>query len=421
MTVKFGFYDSLNGDRLYNANDISTMFEGMFSDGIFELVGDKFEVVNDPGQMGVLVKTGRAWFSNSWIRNTSVLPLVIQPSSLVYDRIDLVILEFNSDITVRENSIKVLTGTPAAIPIPPVLSNTSTLKQYALAQILIPATSSTVLLTNITNKVGSPSTPYSYVIPISPLSEERNKGYIRELSSKLVFDSVNSYHVEPGAADINGSIITWDSNINRSGLSLLANTLYNVYLYNNNGTASIEESTTNPIWDSSLLYMKKTGDATRRWVGYFSTDASNNIRKFLHSLIGNRMSEIIFIDGVLTGRQPVSNVVSETSWTPFSLSPLVPIHATHVNLLRKLIFTVVGQDLFLALSPIDLGSGVIANLAPDYIRAHAGSIAAAGSGNIFFGSSWNAISISNTYYYRTWQYQGTPLATIEIHGSRFSR
>lgn len=161
MTVKFGFYDSLNGDRLYNADDINTFFEGVFTDGVFELVGDKFEVVNDPGQMGVLVKTGRAWFNNLWIRNTSVLPLVIQPSSLIYDRIDLVVLEFNSDITVRENSIKVLTGTPAAIPVPPNLSNTTTLKQYALAQITVGAGASEITMLDITNKVGTSGTPYA--------------------------------------------------------------------------------------------------------------------------------------------------------------------------------------------------------------------------------------------------------------------
>lgn len=160
MTVKYGFYDSLNGDRLYNANDMNTFFEGIFSDGIFEFVGDALQVTHNPGQMSVLVGTGRAWFNNLWIRNTSTLTLTIQPSHMIYDRIDVVILEFDSSITVRENSIKVLTGTPSVTPIPPNLSHTSSLNQYALAHIYVSASSSEIEAVDITNKIGSVNTPY---------------------------------------------------------------------------------------------------------------------------------------------------------------------------------------------------------------------------------------------------------------------
>lgn len=161
MTVKYGFYDSLNGDRLYNANDISTMFDGLFSDGVFEFVGGGLQVENSPGTMNVLVNTGRAWFNNLWIRNTSTLVLPISPSDLIHDRIDLVVLEFDSSITVRENSIKVLTGIPAPIPIPQVLANTSTLKQYPLAEIYVAATVSEIEPTDITSKIGTIITPYA--------------------------------------------------------------------------------------------------------------------------------------------------------------------------------------------------------------------------------------------------------------------
>lgn len=164
MTVKFGFYDSLNSDRLYNANDISTMFEGLFGDGVFQLIDGGLNVTLSPGTMNVIVASGRAMFNNLWIRNTSSLILSLSQSDLIQPRIDLVILEFNSDITVRTNSIKILTGTPSATPIPPLLSNTSTLKQYALAEIYIPASASQP--SSITNKIGTVNTPYvSNILP----------------------------------------------------------------------------------------------------------------------------------------------------------------------------------------------------------------------------------------------------------------
>lgn len=174
MAVKFGFFDSLNGDRLYNANDVSTMFEGIFSDGVFELVGNKFQVTDNPGTMSILVKDGRAWFNNLWIRNTSTLVLSIAPSHPALNRKDLVILEFDSSITVRENSIKVLTGVASSTPIPPVLANTATLKQYAIAEIFVSASVTEILSGNITNKVGTVNTPYANSLVYRPTTTALN-------------------------------------------------------------------------------------------------------------------------------------------------------------------------------------------------------------------------------------------------------
>jgi hypothetical protein len=174
MTVKYGFYDSLNGDRLYNANDINTFFEGVFSDGVFESVGGALAVENSPGTMNVLVNTGRAWFNNLWIRNTSTLTLTVEPSHMVFDRIDYVVLEFDSSITVRENSIKILKGTAAIIPIPPILANTSTLKQYKIAEIHVEASATEILETDITNTVGTVGTPYATSLVSGPESTAVN-------------------------------------------------------------------------------------------------------------------------------------------------------------------------------------------------------------------------------------------------------
>lgn len=227
MTVKFGFYDSLNGDRLYNANDFNTIFEGIFSDGVFEHVGDALIVEHNPGVMGVLVKTGRAWFNNSWIRNTSILSVVLTPSSLIHDRIDLIVLEFDSSITVRENSIKVVTGVPAAIPIPPVLANTSTLHQYALAEVLIPATSSEVLLTDITNKIGSVGTPYS-------------RSLISEPSSGPVTTTLNDFQVGDGIGN-------WVTKTLAQTITILRTSLDSIYaaIIHNHSASDITSGTLN--------------------------------------------------------------------------------------------------------------------------------------------------------------------------------
>lgn len=242
-------------------------------------------------------------------------------------------------------------------------------------------------------------------------------GYIQENCAKLVYDSANGYHVEPGSANVNGTLLVWESNITRASLTISANTLYYVYLYSNSGTPALEESTTVPVWDSALNYYKKTNDATRRCIGFIEgSGAANTMRKFQNINLG-RISEIIYVDGDITGRVPISGGTVTTAWTSFSLAPLVPAHATHCSLLMKIIGATLGDEGIIGLSPIDLGSGVVANLSPNFVRGRA---SAAGA-NVFFGSTWNAIETSQTYYYRLLINAGTPTVEIQVHGARFVR
>lgn len=39
-----GFFDSINGDRRYNAEDFGRMFDGLITDGIVAGYGDAFSV-----------------------------------------------------------------------------------------------------------------------------------------------------------------------------------------------------------------------------------------------------------------------------------------------------------------------------------------------------------------------------------------
>lgn len=159
MTLTYGFYDSLNGDRKYNASQMSKLFEGIITDGIFESVGSAL-IVTSNSNMTVSVGTGRAWFDLTWTNNDSVLVLTAQASEAALNRIDTVVIEINTDLAVRANSIKIIKGTPATTPVAPTLSNTATLKQYALANLYVAANVTQITTGNITNKIGTVSTPF---------------------------------------------------------------------------------------------------------------------------------------------------------------------------------------------------------------------------------------------------------------------
>jgi len=258
--------------------------------------------------------------------------------------------------------------------------------------------------------------PFSGIAWILLKSSVTNKGYLQENSAQLLYVGAQAYSVLPGSADVNGSLLNWASNIARTGLSLTANTLYYVYLYSNAGAAAVEESTTVPVWDGDLNCYKKTGDATRRCIGWIEASGTNTMRPFM-TVANGRNLELVYIEGTETGRVPVSAATSATNWTSFSLAPIVPSHATHVSLLTKMIGTTLADDGITGLSAVDLGSSVAANLSQSYVRGKA----SAANANVFFGATWLNISVSQTYYYKTQAVVGTPTTTIVVMGARIVR
>ena len=159
MSVTYGFYNSVNGDRKYDATQISSIFDGIVTDGVFMSIGTSLRVKAASG-MTVNVGIGRAWFNHTWTYNDALLPLTLDASDVLNSRIDSVILEINSGESVRANSIKILKGTPASSPKEPSLTSSVTLHQYRLANILVKAGVSSINQSNITDLIGSSSTPY---------------------------------------------------------------------------------------------------------------------------------------------------------------------------------------------------------------------------------------------------------------------
>lgn len=153
MSLTFGFYNSENGDRRYNASQISSMFDGVIKDGIFEAIGDKLMVSEGSG-MTVNVGTGRAWFNQTWLYNDSILPIEVAESELVLNRIDTIVVDI--DKPSRMNKISIIKGTPASNPVSPTLINDLDYGhyQYPLCDIYVGEGVTEITQENITNRVG---------------------------------------------------------------------------------------------------------------------------------------------------------------------------------------------------------------------------------------------------------------------------
>lgn len=159
MAVTYGFYDSFQGDRKYNSEQMSRIFDGILQDGVFASIGTSLVVEPSEG-LNVNVGIGRAWFNHTWTFNDAILPLPISEPNVALSRIDAVVLEVNSDVLVRANSIKVIEGVPSSTPEPPVMEDTTTLHQHPLAYILVEPGVTTIHKSKITNLVGTPACPF---------------------------------------------------------------------------------------------------------------------------------------------------------------------------------------------------------------------------------------------------------------------
>lgn len=159
MSVSSGFFNSLNGDRKYNAAQMSAIFDGLVIDGVFASIGTAF-AVKAAGGLTVNVGIGKAWFDHTWTVNDSILPMTAPEAEVLLDRIDAVVLEVNGMESVRNNTIKFVKGNPSSAPSRPTLTNEGNVHQYPICYIYRKYGTAVINQADITPMVGTESTPF---------------------------------------------------------------------------------------------------------------------------------------------------------------------------------------------------------------------------------------------------------------------
>lgn len=159
MSVTSGFFNALNGDRKYNAEEMSSIFDGIIEDGVLQHVGTAM-VVTAMDNMNVYVGIGRAWFNHTWTLNDSILPLEVTQAEVILNRYDAVVLDVDARTSVRANTIKIINGTPGSSPSKPEMLKDNDHWQYPLAYIYVAAGVTSIGQENITNCVGTSECPF---------------------------------------------------------------------------------------------------------------------------------------------------------------------------------------------------------------------------------------------------------------------
>lgn len=107
--IRCGFFNSVNNDRKYNAEDMGRLFEGVISDGVFSTIEPKFKVEAVPETMDLLVNNGKAWFHERYFEIYNPVTVSIRPTD-INPRIDAICICINTNDSVRAGSIEVVEG-----------------------------------------------------------------------------------------------------------------------------------------------------------------------------------------------------------------------------------------------------------------------------------------------------------------------
>ena len=158
MALKYGFYDSVNGDRPYSGHDFTRILNNLIMDGVLpQTVGrNQFGAKPASSGLGVIIDSGWAWFDSTYTTLTAPQTFPLDAADAVLYRWDAVVIE--TDPEARENAIKVIKGTPAAetAAAKPTLSA----NQHPLCYIHVTPGLTKLVQSNIENRVGMSDCPF---------------------------------------------------------------------------------------------------------------------------------------------------------------------------------------------------------------------------------------------------------------------
>lgn len=198
MALECGFFNSVNGDRKYNAEQMSRYFENILSGGIFKRITNCMKVSAGSG-MKLTVAAGAGLIDCHWFRAKTAETVTIPTAHAVLPRFDCIVARLNTSDSARAITLEVVSGTPAASPVAPDPVRTDTVHDLTLALVYVPAGASAITAANITDV----------------RENEWYCGYVHSLVDTPVLKSYNSRYIAPGnnttVAPIN--IMGFDANV----------------------------------------------------------------------------------------------------------------------------------------------------------------------------------------------------------------
>lgn len=146
--ITYGFFNSVNGDRRYNADQLGNYFKGLITNGVFEKVGKSLKVTSN-NDMSINIGSGKAYINEKWVENDKTANYSIDASDTAYARIDTVVIRL--DYTARTISIKILKGTASPTPTAVSITRNNSVYDLKLAEVKVNANVTKITTSDISD------------------------------------------------------------------------------------------------------------------------------------------------------------------------------------------------------------------------------------------------------------------------------
>ena len=153
--MKCGFFNSVNGDRKYDADDISNYFLKLISNGVFATPSNSMQV-QAAGGMKIKVTPGWAFVNCKWLRLDTDYYITLDKSDVQYNRLDRIVVRLDPTESVRSVTIAVKKGTASSpTKIVPLTRVKNGIWELSLGQVWVMANATEIRQSNIIDERGN--------------------------------------------------------------------------------------------------------------------------------------------------------------------------------------------------------------------------------------------------------------------------
>lgn len=322
MALESGFFNDVNGDRLYNADDMSRYFENIMSSGIFKRITDCLKVSAASG-MTLTVAPGAGLINCRWFRTETPESVTIPTANAVLPRFDIVVARLDMSDAVRSISLQVVSGAPAATPTAPEPVRTADMHDLVLALVYVPAGASEITADNLTDV----------------RSNEWYCGYVRSLVDTPVLQSLRSRYTAPVNNTVNIPINVVGYNVNVD--------IINVYIEGFRMAPMLEYSVDE---ERKMVVLAEPVDVgTVVDIEVFKPtmpddipDLAENVNELMQDVTGHNDELAAANDTITALRRRVEELEADTGWIDIPWENGVSSNANWTARLRR-----VGKSIFL--------------------------------------------------------------------------
>lgn len=162
--VDAGFFDSVDEDRTYSADDMNRPYRKLISNGVFATPegtpSDFLQVFSAENGMNVIVSAGCALIGDKWFENPSDLTITIPQNSEVLTRIDSIVAQVDKTQSGRAGNIVYRQGSASSNPVHPTINTEEDIAEFRLADIRISPSCVEITQDLITDCRGSSECPW---------------------------------------------------------------------------------------------------------------------------------------------------------------------------------------------------------------------------------------------------------------------